>query len=85
MEKMLWLQRVGGGCRFSKVSRKRVNDRRVYHIYICKRKGYACGPWSAPPAGELVQPGGGETLVLLAKLHHLERLLGAVDLNPAQV
>lgn len=40
---------------------------------------------STPPAGDLVQPGGGETLVLLAKLHDLERLLGAVDLNPAQV
>lgn len=42
MEKMLWLQRVGGGCRFSKVSRKRVNDRGV-----SKTKGYACGPWSS--------------------------------------
>lgn len=59
---------------------KSVGDRRKP-----KRKGYACGPWSPPPAGELVQPGGGETLVLLAKLHDLERLLGAVDLNPAQV
>lgn len=49
-----------------------------FHFKICNLS-------PSPPAGELVEPGGGEALVLLTQLHHLVSLLCAIHLNPTQI
>lgn len=44
-----------------------------------------CSLQDSPPAGQVVEAGGGEALVLLAQLHHLIRLLCIIHLDPAQI